>query len=122
MTVCLVAQSLPWRVPVVGHFGSLVFGLLLVTGTIFEFLNTFVRRMNHRFLWGLLSAAAIVAAFVVWNLSLTGCVCCNPDSVIQGHGLWHLLCAVSLCFLFRYYVSENPHAASSEAGNGSAGS
>ena len=57
-----------------------------------------------------LSSLSIILAFVIWNVSLTGCPLCDPYSVIQGHAVWHLLCAVSLYCLFRYYVSENPEA------------
>lgn len=110
MVVCLYAQTLTMRVPVVGHPGSLAFALFILTGSIFEALNVFVRGLRHEKRYGFLSAGAIIAAFLVWNLSLTGCALCDPHSAIQGHGLWHVLCAVSLCFLFRYYVSEQPQA------------
>lgn len=110
MAVCLVAQELPWRIPVFGHAGNLVFGIFIFTGSVFEFLNTHVRRLDHRPLWGYLSAAAILTAFLIWNLTQTGCALCDPQSVIQGHGIWHLLCALSLVFLFLYYVSEKPKA------------
>ena len=114
MAICLSAQEIPWRVPMVGHVGNLVFGIFIVITTVFEFLNTFVRKLDHQMRWGILSSASITTAFIIWNLSLTGCVCCDPYSVIQGHGIWHLLCAASLWFLFRYYVSENRKAATVE--------
>lgn len=103
---CLYSQSVPVRVPVVGGMGNLVFALLIVVTTVVEMLNSFVRRLHHRIVWGLLSSLTITVAFIIWNLSLTGCPLCNPHSIIQGHGVWHLLCALSLVFLFRFYVSE----------------
>ena len=31
---------------------------------------------------------------------------CWPSSVYQGHGVWHLLCAVAAYCLFRFWASE----------------
>lgn len=47
-------------------------------------------------------------AFVAWRLSLTGAPLCDPGSLIQGHALWHLLCAVTTVYLFMAYMNEKP--------------
>ena len=51
---------------------------------------------------------ALRVAFAVWNTAKTGSALCFPHSLYQGHGVWHLLCAVSAYCLFRLYVSEEP--------------
>ncbi len=107
MVICLTTRNLPYKMPLVGSFGTFIFGVFIITGTIFEMLNSFVRKLDHDFLWGAFSAGFILLAFVIWNFSLTGGPCCQPYSVLQGHAIWHLLCAASLYFLFRYYVSEH---------------
>jgi Ceramidase len=44
-------------------------------------------------------------AFAIWNLDQHGLVCA-PQSLIQGHAVWHLLGATSLWCTFLYYRSE----------------
>jgi hypothetical protein len=51
---------------------------------------------------GLLTKAL---AFTIWNLDQNGIVCA-PDSLLQGHAIWHLLGATSLWLTFLYYRSE----------------
>jgi hypothetical protein len=45
-------------------------------------------------------------AFIVWNLSRTDGVWCDPASLLQGHALWHLLTAVSVGCFYRYLRDE----------------
>jgi hypothetical protein len=44
-------------------------------------------------------------AFTIWNLDQHGTLC-TPDSLFQGHAVWHLLGATSLWLTFLYYRSE----------------
>jgi len=46
----------------------------------------------------------IALAFLIWNLDQNGL--CDPNSILQGHGLWHVLNAVVCYFLFLFYRSE----------------
>jgi hypothetical protein len=46
--------------------------------------------------WYVASIVGIVAAVVMFVLGRTGAPLCNPDSLFQGHGIWHLLGAVAL--------------------------
>ena len=50
--------------------------------------------------------ASMAVAFTIWNLSKDGRPLCHPDSLLQGHAAWHLLCAVAAYCLYRYWVSE----------------
>jgi len=54
------------------------------------------------YLWAALSA--LMLASVIWILDRTN-VACNPNSILQGHALWHLLTAVSILFIYLYYRS-----------------
>ncbi len=47
-------------------------------------------------------------AFTIWNLDQHGTLCA-PNSLLQGHAVWHLLGATSLWFTFLYYRSEQKH-------------
>ena len=57
-----------------------------------------IYRRGHRVLnWTQYAAiASLVVGGVVFALSRTGGPLCQPDSLIQGHGLWHLLTAAAL--------------------------
>ena len=57
--------------------------------------------------WLGLAGGVFLVALVIWRLSHTGGVLCFPDSVVQGHAIWHLLCAVSTAAIYVYYQSEH---------------
>jgi hypothetical protein len=58
----------------------------------------------------LLSAlgAFLVAFGVFWIPNVKGLAFCHPKSSIPGHAIWHLLCAVSVWFVYVYLRSERP--------------
>lgn len=86
--------------------GNAAFGLCVVTTIAFEVLIVALHRVRAKVAWGAASVAAVTTAFVIWNLSLTGKPLCVPDSWLQGHAAWHLLDALAVYCLFRYYVSQ----------------
>ena len=92
-------------IPVVMHAGNAAFGLLLIVAIVLE-----VRIMRRgesliRRSYVYVSLGALVTAFAIWNASKTWL--CDPHSLVQGHAIWHLLCAVAAYFLYRYYASED---------------
>lgn len=89
------------------YFGNTVFAFFVGLAILFETLNIFIRKMEHEKKWAFYSFGALILALIVWNLWQNDTALCDPYSLIQGHGMWHLLNAVSLYFLFRYYVSEH---------------
>jgi hypothetical protein len=91
---------------VVVHPGNAAFALLLVSATTLEVLIMRRRESTVRRGYAYASLAAILAGFAIWNASRRGL--CDPHSLIQGHAAWHILCAVSAYFLYRYYASEEP--------------
>lgn len=52
------------------------------------------------------SAAVMAAAFGIWILDLTH-IACAPDSLLQGHAVWHVMGAVAALFLWRYFRGES---------------
>jgi hypothetical protein len=102
--LCEVVGLWPDPVPVVHYSGNLAFGLLLAAAAVLE---TRIWRRGEtatEFRHGVLSLAAMLVAFAIWLLTNAGW--CDPDSVLQGHAAWHLLCAVAAYWLFRLYASE----------------
>jgi hypothetical protein len=47
-----------------------------------------------------LAVAAFVVGGVIWFLSRTDGVLCAPESLLQGHSVWHALSSVALVVLF----------------------
>lgn len=93
-----VASLSGTSVPVVHDAGNAAFGLTLLVAVAVE------SRRGTR--WLAASGGSLVVAFAVWNTAQTGRFGCFPHSVYQGHGVWHLLCAVSAYCLFRHYVES----------------
>jgi len=91
-----------------GFSSDVLFGLLC--GSLFAAeVAVWLRRRALRQQRGWLVAAGISfgLAFAIWLPSrrLDGALC-DPDSLLQGHAAWHLLCALSTLFIFLYYRSE----------------
>lgn len=104
---CVYAQHLPIKPPVVGFFGSFLFAVFIGVTIVFESLNSFVRKYDHEIKWGIFSLSSLLIAFLIWNLERRVDAFCDPHSLIQGHAIWHLLDALAVYFLFRFYVSEH---------------
>ncbi|HSG09903.1 MAG TPA: ceramidase domain-containing protein [Longimicrobiales bacterium] len=54
----------------------------------------------------LAAVGTFAVGFAFWILDLTGAVCA-PESLLQGHGLWHLTGAASAALVYAYYRSES---------------
>ena len=92
------------EVPVVHSSGNAVFALLLVVALVVETLLWRGGRMRADLRYGAAALLSMVVAFTIWNLSQHGW--CDPNSLLQGHAVWHLLGAVAAYLLFRLYASE----------------
>jgi hypothetical protein len=105
---CVLACELVGRwagpVPVVLHAGNLAFGGLLVVAAVLETVLWRRGETTRVFRHGVVALAAMLVAFAVWLLTNAGW--CDPDSLLQGHAAWHLLCAVAAYWLYRLYASE----------------
>lgn len=103
---CELIGSWDVELPVVMHPGNAAFGVLLVTAAAVEVAVMRRGEVSAGSGYAYASFAAILIAFTVWNATKTWL--CDPHSLIQGHAVWHLLCAVSAYLLYRYYASERP--------------
>ena len=54
------------------------------------------------YLWTALTV--LILASIIWILDRTN-IACSPESIFQGHALWHLLTAASMLFIYLYYRS-----------------
>ena len=103
---CAVVEAVGGELPVVMHAGNLAFGVLLLVALVLE--RRIMRRgettVDGR--WILAAAGSLGLAFAIWNTAKDGSPLCWPASVYQGHGVWHLLCALAAYCLFRFWASE----------------
>ncbi len=58
---------------------------------------------RHIFLLGL---GLFCLALVIWSFSDSGRPLCDPDSLIQGHAIWHLLTAGTVTAIYFYFDAE----------------
>ncbi len=102
---CEIVGLLGPAVPVIQYAGNAAFALLLLIAIALEV--GLLRRAGRRAhpSYGIAALATIVVAFVIWNVSKAWL--CDPDSLLQGHAIWHLLCAMSAYLLYRFYASED---------------
>lgn len=107
VAIVSVSTRIAWRgdqIVVLQHTGNLIFVLLVAAAVTMEIV-LWRRVAGPRPRWGLASVGTLLLAFSIWLVSQTGGVWCVAESWLQGHALWHLLCALATYFLGRHYVA-----------------
>jgi len=93
--------------PVLGVIDiNATFGLFAVSAIAIEILYLLKKRPSIDNKWILRFIAMFLVSVTIWAFSKTGRILCDPESLIQGHAIWHILDACCLYFLYRYWVSE----------------
>ncbi len=74
-----------------------------------------VRRTYTPWYW--LGTASFLGAFYIWNLGKPDTWFCQPDSLIQGHAIWHALSALATWCFFMFLRTQrfDPRVAVAEA-------
>jgi hypothetical protein len=85
-----------------------LFAVLLIFAIFIELVFARPSRPGARLPLYLGGLVATSIAFGIWTLDQSGLVCA-PNSLFQGHAMWHLLGATSLWLSFKYYLSERRH-------------
>ena len=99
------------EVAVLGHVGNAAFAVQLVAAVGIEVALVRRRSPHQDVAFGLASLLVLASAFAIWTTGKRGHAWCHPESLLQQHGLWHVLCAVSAYLLFRHYAAERAVAA-----------
>lgn len=90
--------------------GTILFAVLAGVAVVTEIVILWRRPggIDRQFVpWLLAALVAFGVAIVIWALSATGRPLCDPDSVFQGHAVWHLLAmALTPFFVFLYLRDE----------------
>ena len=63
-----------------------------------------LERTHTPYFWA--GFAAYGLATIIWQPSKTDGVLCDPDSLVQGHAIWHLLGAVAMWCFYKYFRTE----------------
>ena len=82
-----------------------LFFVVLITALIIEIAFARPKRDGVILRFLLLGILAKAVAFTFWTLDQK-LILCAPNSLMQGHAIWHLLGAVALFMTSRYYRSE----------------
>lgn len=108
----LFAQEIAYfrggEIPLFMHMGNLAFGVTLALAIAVEVAvdrraaDRRGPRIDRR--WMAVAGAAIALAFAVWTQAKTGSRWCHPHSLLQGHAIWHVLCACAAYALYRAYA------------------
>lgn len=100
--LCGVLVAILYALPDVRRW---LFAVILLAAIILELIFARPRRPQVRTGYYIAGLVANIVAFTIWNLDQRGQLC-SPDSLMQGHAVWHLLGAVAMWFAFLYYRSE----------------
>ncbi|MEO1517493.1 MAG: ceramidase domain-containing protein [Bacteroidota bacterium] len=109
VALCCYVFLSPWN-----YFGymlssaEILFILHIAIALILEVYMTRCGQIQVDWRWAAVGVLTLITAFGIWNISRTHTsLWCNPDSLFQGHALWHILDAASLYAFFKYYCSES---------------
>ncbi|MGB7819172.1 MAG: ceramidase domain-containing protein [Ornithinibacter sp.] len=93
-------------VPLVGSIGNAVFGVELMIAIALEVALVRRREPRQDVAFGVASVVVLATAFAIWRTGKNDHPWCDPTSLLQAHGIWHVLCAVAAYLLFRHYAGE----------------
>ena len=62
-------------------------------------------KYTRTYKWFFLGMISYLSAFSIWLTGVPDHSSCSPDSIIQAHGIWHLLTALATYFFFIHYRS-----------------
>jgi len=62
-------------------------------------------KYSRTYKWFILGMISYLSAFAIWLTGVPDHETCSPDSIIQAHGIWHILTALATYFFFIHYRS-----------------
>ena len=60
-------------------------------------------KYSRTYKWFILGMISYLSAFAIWLTGVPDHESCSPDSIIQAHGIWHLLAALATYFFFIHF-------------------
>lgn len=86
-----------------------LFALVIILSIIVEVLVRRSKQFLIETIWWNIAFLFFVTGYIVWILDNFKVVCA-PNSLLQGHSIWHIFGAIAVVFLYRYYASERLNA------------
>lgn len=86
--------------------GRVYFFTLIATaffGEVYARRVCYMRREKGKLRYFFAATVTFAVSFAIWLLDHYGTIC-YPDSVFQGHAVWHILDGLAAYFLFSYYL------------------
>ena len=80
-------------------------GVMVLLGVGSEIYYVKMIKPQIELVWIKKSIVVLLLACGIWILDIKKIVC-SPESLFQGHALWHILSTLSIYFLYKYYLSE----------------
>ena len=93
------------RVPVLRRY---IFLALLAAVLVSEVVIRRKRRPRMNVAFMVAALVSLVLGCTAWILDVTRVVCA-PDSLLQGHAMWHVFMAAVIGWMYLYYRSERAH-------------
>lgn len=56
--------------------------------------------------WFFLGVGSFLSAYAIWLRGTADSAVCNPDSLVQAHAIWHILCAVATFAFFLFLRTQ----------------
>lgn len=97
LVVVSLLIMLAWRPSGIGTFAVQLTAAMTVE------LLLHLRRDRVSYKPFLLMTGTFSASFIIWALDISGVVCDPTNHILTGHGVWHLLNAVAIYFIYRFY-------------------
>lgn len=87
------------------RFGNILFASQLLASVYLEW--SMAKTENHLHVEKLkLAALVLMGAFGIWLLDVFKILCYPGNHILTGHGVWHLMCALSIYLMFTAYRSS----------------
>ena len=81
------------------------FAIVLIAAITSEMTFRRRRQATIRVAWWNAGLLLFTVGYVIWIFDNTKIIC-DPNSILQGHAIWHILGAVAVVLLYHYYSSE----------------
>lgn len=107
LIICEIAHYKNYQTTEMLDLASLVFGLFLLLAFILEVVWLLQKKRKVNVKWVAAYVSSFLVATFIWGRSKTNGIWCDSESLLQGHAVWHILNALCLYFIYRYYVSED---------------
>jgi hypothetical protein len=82
--------------------GELIFGGVLIISIILEMVNFFMNK-NTSYKNYIVAIVIFIVSYVIWQFDCRHIFIKPENHFFQGHGMWHILNAVSIFFLYVFY-------------------